>query len=422
MTIASELTKLNTNLTNSYTAVSDKGGTLPQAQNFDNLATAISSIPTGGGSVDHGGQYHILVVDYDGTILKEDHLNTGEVFTMPNVPTHDRLVFAEWSSSQELVNNTIVVADNDVIAGPIYDTVSGLNEFDVEVNAAAGMTVNLPMDGTKNWGDGTSDDTTSHTYTNAGEYTITCTGTKFTTYIAGIQSSQYNYTYKHIRLTNITQYVNYVFQYLINLETITLPKNSPQLTTRMFGGCYALKCCVLPKGSTYLSSELFMGDYALEYVVINSSIGAGFIYGKTFQNCYTLKYMILPKSVRFNSSNASDIFQYDYGLEEIGWTSDNIIGYPGYRYANYNLKRIVCTSNVASISGDTVLGGALNLKIIDFSKAEVVPTVQYAILSDWNKQLKIKVPAALYNDWIVATNWSRYANNIVAVDANGNEV
>lgn len=47
MTIASELTKLNTNLTNSYTAVSGKGGTLPSAQNMDNLATAISSIPSG---------------------------------------------------------------------------------------------------------------------------------------------------------------------------------------------------------------------------------------------------------------------------------------------------------------------------------------------------------------------------------------
>lgn len=47
MTIASEITQLNTNLTNSYTAVSGKGGTLPQAQNFDNLATAISSIPSG---------------------------------------------------------------------------------------------------------------------------------------------------------------------------------------------------------------------------------------------------------------------------------------------------------------------------------------------------------------------------------------
>lgn len=46
MTIASELTKLNTNLGAAYTAVDSKGGTLPQAQNFDNLATAISSIPS----------------------------------------------------------------------------------------------------------------------------------------------------------------------------------------------------------------------------------------------------------------------------------------------------------------------------------------------------------------------------------------
>lgn len=48
MTIASEITKLNTNLTNSYTACNNKGATMPTNQNFDNLATCISSIQTGG--------------------------------------------------------------------------------------------------------------------------------------------------------------------------------------------------------------------------------------------------------------------------------------------------------------------------------------------------------------------------------------
>lgn len=47
MTIAGEITKLQTNLANSYTAVSNKGGTLPVSQNFDNLPTAINSIQTG---------------------------------------------------------------------------------------------------------------------------------------------------------------------------------------------------------------------------------------------------------------------------------------------------------------------------------------------------------------------------------------
>ena len=49
MTIASEIIKLNTNLGAAYTAVDGKGGTLPVSQNFDNLATAISSIPSEGG-------------------------------------------------------------------------------------------------------------------------------------------------------------------------------------------------------------------------------------------------------------------------------------------------------------------------------------------------------------------------------------
>ena len=48
MTISSEITKLNTNLTSSYTACQNKGATMPANQNFDNLATCINSIQTGG--------------------------------------------------------------------------------------------------------------------------------------------------------------------------------------------------------------------------------------------------------------------------------------------------------------------------------------------------------------------------------------
>lgn len=44
MSIASEITRINTNIANSYTAVDNKNGTLPQTQNSANLATAINSI------------------------------------------------------------------------------------------------------------------------------------------------------------------------------------------------------------------------------------------------------------------------------------------------------------------------------------------------------------------------------------------
>lgn len=47
MTIANEITKLNTNLTDSYTACENKGATMPTDQNFDNLSDCINSITTG---------------------------------------------------------------------------------------------------------------------------------------------------------------------------------------------------------------------------------------------------------------------------------------------------------------------------------------------------------------------------------------
>ena len=49
MSIASELTKLETDITNAYDAVQTKGGTIPSDKNTNNLATAINSISGGGG-------------------------------------------------------------------------------------------------------------------------------------------------------------------------------------------------------------------------------------------------------------------------------------------------------------------------------------------------------------------------------------
>jgi hypothetical protein len=49
MSIASAIATKQQQVADSYTAVSNKGGTLPQTQNLTNLATAISSIPSGGG-------------------------------------------------------------------------------------------------------------------------------------------------------------------------------------------------------------------------------------------------------------------------------------------------------------------------------------------------------------------------------------
>lgn len=52
MTIASEITRINGNIADAYTAISTAGGTLPATQNSDNLAAAIATISGGGGGGD----------------------------------------------------------------------------------------------------------------------------------------------------------------------------------------------------------------------------------------------------------------------------------------------------------------------------------------------------------------------------------
>ena len=52
MSIASAITAAQGRVADCYTAISNKGGTLPATQNLSNMPTAISSIPSGGGTID----------------------------------------------------------------------------------------------------------------------------------------------------------------------------------------------------------------------------------------------------------------------------------------------------------------------------------------------------------------------------------
>ena len=61
MSIASELTALNGYILGAYDEINTKGGTVPANKNMANLATAIASIPTGGGGGDFMiGDYHVI--------------------------------------------------------------------------------------------------------------------------------------------------------------------------------------------------------------------------------------------------------------------------------------------------------------------------------------------------------------------------
>lgn len=80
-----------------------------------------------------------------------------------------------------------------------------------------------------------------------------------------------------------------------------------------------------------------------------------------------------------------------------------------------NLRRVVFGSGIKSI-GVGVFSGCTCLEELDFSRATVIPS-----LANINAFLNVpstcvfKIPYALYDEWKFATNWSDYADYMVAV-------
>lgn len=489
-------------------------------------------------------EYFVKVIDYDGTVLDEQWLDNGEEYTLPSNPdrTNEGLVFQEWSCSQDIVNGKVTINKNNVMIGAVYTTTSGKNEFDIELNTVTGLSVTLNIDGTKDWGDGTTDSLTSHTYSQAGKYRIKCDGTTITSSnssgFVGQNSSSVNYYLKSVRLVDGVNITNCAFQYCRNLETVTLSNNNHStrnLSRDSFNNCYSLKAIVLPSLTTLASigdGYNFSDCRFLEYIILpkDFTFGTGgqyTTYGRYFaQNC-NLKNIVLPTNITFIPTNAfsnslsniegnliipinvTSIASYAFSsvksvkiitqncsfgsncfsslktknfeiptnitslpsyflfsslLEEIN-IPNNITSIGNYCFNNCNsLKKVVMDNSVTSL-GTYCFSSCYNLEDItlsdnittlgsncfqscynlfrekgfkapsklssigsncfsgtlfvileyDFSKCEQVPTLSNVNAFNLNGLTKIKVPTALYNSWITASNWVTLADYIVAV-------
>lgn len=198
--------------------------------------------------------YRCCVIDYDGTFLADEYHKTGETFNLPQLPNHSKLEFQEWTNTAPIIDNSVIVETQDIIIRPIYTTKSGLCEFDFDLNnATAGLQnyrVHLFMTGTKDWGDGTVDTLTMHTYTSYGKYTITCDGTDFNfpdEYDYNIFGANYyeQSSCKEIRFgSNITSIPNYAFTSCIGLKTVTIPNGVISLGEQY--NCTGLENLTLP--------------------------------------------------------------------------------------------------------------------------------------------------------------------------------
>ena len=416
----------------------------------DDSINAYSKVTVNVAGADPGvgtGDFWVKVIDYDGTVLLEKRGNNGDSFDLPSAPSHDGLVFQEWSASQAITDNKIIIADNNVIVGAVYTTASGQNEFDITLTKVTGLAVTLNMDGTKDWGDGTSDTNTTHTYNAYGDYTIKCNGTTMDVSsdngLFGQSLGTADYSCTKAKLNNV-QNINYAFLECRSLSFVILPHGVVSIY-QCFENCSSLKSVVLPNGITNLGNYTLDACHSMHSLVVPSSVQR---WGNAFSNCYALKEIVIPKGVSgavyLDACYGLNSIYIPQGVTTVGFglcrslkniflpqSVNNIAS--GAFSQNYSLTTINLPDGIRNITAEafnatylpeivippevkTVQANAFSSSAIikyDFSQCTAVPTLSNKnAFSGINKIAKIIVPDSLYDEWIAAANWSTYADYI----------
>lgn len=411
--------------------------------------TPISKVTANGTVIPLGSpapkEYFLKVVDIDGEMLYETTLDNGETFDLStlDIPVHDRLTFDTWVSSEQIVNNTVTVDKNDIMVGPTYVTTSGKNEFDIELTENTGLTVNIKAIGTIEWGDGTSETSSSagvvvsHTYSTYGKYMITTTDTQFRSRMLNQSDSLpsgINFMCVAIRAAGtVTAIQSQSCARLPNCKYMSLPRNAisynqafqasnglkalilPQEETNASYNCTAcwnLKHVVIPYGWHKLQAS-FQAEYSLEELVIPKSVTS--IQNNSIDSCSKITRLILPDSVTvLGNATSRTAISYCYNLEYLKLPENMTTGdYQNISWCS-KLKIIVMPKYLTTINQQFIRSSSECLELMDFRKATSVPSLAETnyTFQNINTNLKIVVPDSLYEEWIATANWSTIAGNI----------
>ena len=401
-------------------------------------ASAEVNVPSsgGGGEITSGVKF----IDYDGTAVETwDSASVASKTSLPTNPTHTGLVARGWNWSLANIKSYAAKYPNAIVlVGQMYKTTSGLTEIDITVTKQTGLTVTCNMSGNKNWGDGTTNTKTSHTYTDYGDYTITCGGTSIPAGTSssggmfGSSSSNNNrYWCTAIRIgEGVTKIGNYAFANCYSLTSITIPDSVTSIGTYVFNNCYSITSITIPDSVTSIGSNAFNNCYSLTSITIPASVTD--IGGTVFNNCYSLTSITIPDSVTSIGGTALQgcysltsitipdsvtsigtyVFQNCYSLTSIT-IPDSVTSIGVSAFQNcYSLTSITILDSVTSI-GNNAFANCYSLTGYDFSSATSIPTISNTnAFTNINGICKIIVPDALYDSWIAATNWATYANYI----------
>ncbi len=375
--------------------------------------------------------------DYDGTLVAAWELSelAGKT-ALPDYPTHDGLTCQGWNWTLA----DLKAENAKMNVGAMYITTDGKTRIYItlqEGRTSPMLGIRLEGTVTVDWGDGTTPDTLTgtniinakwtptHNYASPGDYVITLTvnngtfgifgdsGGNLLRYTSGSDNRNYAYWSAIRRIflgSGITTIYKNAFQYYRGLTQITLPSSITGIGSYVFSGCNSLTQITLPSGITDIGLNMFANSYSLARIILPSSITD--IDNYAFSACYSLAQITLPNSVTtinisaFNNCNSLTQITLPSGVTSIS----------NYAFASCgSLTQITLPSGVTSI-GSYAFQACYGIAFYDFTACTAVPTLSNKnAFNGIPADCKIRVPAALLDEWKAATNWATYASKIVGV-------
>ena len=249
-------------------------------------------------------------------------------------------------------------------------------------------------------------------------------GNVFAEYISGTKTELYPEDFRGVSTIGAS-----MFYYNSSLSYVEMPETVTTLQDKAFNyakistiktyatniGASALYLSSSTEPHIYLLSNTFD---TLGKTVFGSDSHIHFNSEQVFDN-FLIKASANPDNYPFNSE-LKQLYIGDTLLTEINvsaeitYLSDYFLA--GLSGIKKGIEQVIFEGDVTSV-GTHSFYNCQSMKVIDFTKCTQVPTLRgtYAFYNMSNKKYQIKVPSALYDEWISATNWSSVANKIVAV-------
>ena len=340
--------------------------------------------------------------DYDGTLVAAyTAADFANLTAMPANPMHTGLVAEGWNWTLSDAK-TYVASYGMLDIGQLYHTASGKTEYDVEINDINGFTATLNNSNEKDWGDGTIDTNTSHTYSTAGNYTIKLSGST----LPNVSSS------KKLRAIRLSSSVSRMPEVSYNsyLRYITVSTGLKQLDGNQFSSCQSLQFFIAGDLGNNPHLAFGSGCVSLKGALIRKGRTSGSLQSSSFNSASALHKLYIPEKITTIQSSIADGCR---SLTKI-IIPEGVTTISQGAFQNISiLQKLTLPSTITSI-GNNAFNNDYQLKEITIL-ATTPPTVSSS--SFLSSVTKIYIPNGTLATYTADTNWSTYASKLVELPA-----